>query len=124
MASKNIRNELDKLSKDRLVAILARLHETDRKASTEASDKEQMMLLMLYAVEQGIEVLRKYGDKNEEFSTGIADMFYHVLESMGRKGLLEKYKKRCSQIAKDAKAGGDDFSSEMIELYDEFFDAG
>jgi hypothetical protein len=84
--------------------------------------KEKYADLMLYYVECGVEFINEFGDISESFYTSAENSFVKSLRLFQEEDVLEKYKERVSNLAKETIDMGYGFGDTIEDIFSDYYD--
>ncbi len=86
-----------------------------------ASNKEDIIDLMLFYVEQGVLFTFEYGDIDEPFYNSMESMYVNTLQLIKKENLLEQFRDRCKMIVDKTSDMGWGFHDTLADYYEESF---
>lgn len=123
-------DELPELLEYHKTKILNALDSNDLRAAKKAisdfkkysSDRESLIDLMIYYVEQGTEITIAYGDMYEKFYISMESMYWEVISNLDEwddKELIEKFRPRLEKLVMITEEVGWGYSDKLCEFYNE-----
>ena len=85
------------------------------------SRSEDIVDLMLFYVEQGVEFTLEYGDIDEPFYNSMESMYVNALQLIKKENLLEQFRDRCKKIVDKTSDMGWGFHDTLSDYYEESF---
>lgn len=83
---------------------------------------ENLADLLLYFVENGVELTNQYGDIDENFYTSLENTYSNALDLIAKNGLLEKFQNRANRIITETENIGWGFHDYLEDIYYQYYE--